>query len=227
MLKKVMLFCAVAFLFFLCTSVLAQDKSPDSSTIIHDSNRTIYEKLVIKINSEQEMDSCKASPNYQRFAFVLSTGRKGSVYVDGKKRFGDKRYVMVDGNEGKLYDDISKSSLIFSPDSKHLAYVAIHQDYKKGHNWCVVLDEVESNLYHDIDESSLTYSPDSDHLAYVAKLSTKWYVVIDGNIGLGYDEIIPIRGKMINFYSYDSLSCIVIYLGRRGDKIYLVREGLK
>lgn len=222
-----MVLCAVVFLSFLGSTVLAQDKSLNSSTIILDSNRTIYEKLVIKIDPNWEMDSCKASPNYQRIACVLSTGRKGYVYVNGKKVAGDKNYVMADGKRGKVYDDILKRSLVFSPDDKHLAYVAIYQNYKEGHNLCVVLDSVEGVWYHDINELSLAFSPDSDHLAYVARLFNKWYVVIDGKRGAGYDEIIPIRGNMVNFHSYDSLSTVVIYLGRRGDKIYLVKEGLK
>lgn len=227
MFKKGMVLYAVVFLFFFGTAVFAQEKSPDLSTIILDSNRTIYEKLVIKIDPDWEIDSCKASPDCQRIACVFSTGRKGFAFVNGKKVVGDKCYVMVDGKKGKVYYDISRSSLIFSPDSKHLAYVAIYQGYEKGNSWCIVLDEVEGKWYHDIDELSLIFSPDSEHLAYVARLFTKYYIVIDGGRGVGYDEIIPIRGKMITFYSYDSLSYVVIYLGRKGDKIYLVREALK
>ena len=34
--------------------------------------------------------------------------------------------MVIDGVEGKEYDDIDAPALVFSPDSKHVAYIALH-----------------------------------------------------------------------------------------------------
>ena len=54
---------------------------------------------------------------------------------------GNERFVVVDGREGKQYDSIG-SSLVFSPDSKHLAYAA-----QSGKKQFVVVDEKEEKQY--------------------------------------------------------------------------------
>jgi len=46
--------------------------------------------------------------------------------------------VVINGEEGEKYDGIEIWSLIFSPDSQRIAYVA-----KKGENWFVVIDGKE------------------------------------------------------------------------------------
>jgi hypothetical protein len=55
---------------------------------------------------------------------------------------GGKWFVVVDGKEGKEYDGIAKGTPIFSPDSKHLAYLA-----RRGEKWFVVIDGEEGKEY--------------------------------------------------------------------------------
>ena len=52
---------------------------------------------------------------------------------------------MVDGVEGAEYEMIGTGTLIFSPDSKHLAYAA-----QRDGKWRVVVDDVEGELYEPI-----------------------------------------------------------------------------
>ena len=81
-----------------------------------------------------------------------------------RARRGGKWLVVVDGVEGKEYDGIGKGTLVFSPDSKRVAYEA-----QRGGKWLVVVDGVEGKEYDGIVEGTLVFSPDSKRVAYVSK----------------------------------------------------------
>jgi len=88
--------------------------------------------------------------------------------------------AMIDGVEGKKYDEIkeyavsgARCTYIFSPDSKHVAYLA--RTYR---SWMVVLDGVESAPYDKI--YKMEFSPDSQHFAFDAKKGDKEVIVLDG-----------------------------------------------
>lgn len=86
----------------------AQEKFP---------NREVSEKLLVKLDAFQPIkDSMRISPNGKRVAFL-------SV----KQRFpgGTQWFAVVDGKDEKKYDLVGRNSAVFSPDSKHLAYVAV------------------------------------------------------------------------------------------------------
>jgi len=118
------------------------------------------------------------SPNGERVAY--SAGIMGG--------YGD--CVIVDGVEGRRYisqdpyANLKISPPIFSPDSKHVAYVVEMKD--KG--W-VVVDEVEGRHYDEIRketiggwdkwDKSLVFSPNG-RIAYWAKQGYGWMVVVDG-----------------------------------------------
>ena len=67
----------------------------------------------------------------------------------------------MDGKEGKQYDVIGAGSLIFSPDSKRLAYVAA-----AGKKQFVVVDGKQGKQYDEIGRIIFD-SPDSLH--YIAR----------------------------------------------------------
>jgi shikimate kinase len=60
-------------------------------------------------------------------------------------------------------------------------------------------------------------------VAYVAKVSDKWFVVVDGKEEKQYDDIVTLGGGKVVFDSEDSLH----YLARKGNSIYLVEEKIK
>src|SRR5262249_8449138 len=53
-----------------------------------------------------------------------------------------KSLLVVDGVEGKVYDGIMEGMPLFSPDSKHVAYMA-----QRGDKWLIVVDGVEGKEY--------------------------------------------------------------------------------
>jgi hypothetical protein len=96
-------------------------------------------------------------------------------------KVGAKRLVVIDGAEGKLYEDIQNPA--FSSDSQRVAYVA-----KVGGKDLPVIDGVEGKRYDGVWE--LSFSPDSRRVAYVAKSGEKkYFAVIDGMQGKTYDSI--------------------------------------
>lgn len=88
----------------------------------------------------------------------------------------------INGAPGYQY----ATRLVFSPDSKHLAYAA-----KRNGKWVVVVDGQEGAEYDDIGVGSPAFSPDGKRIAYSEKTDAKapWAVVADGQAGPEFDAI--------------------------------------
>ena len=85
---------------------------------------------------------------------------------------GDKWLVVVDGEEGKYYEDVLNP--VFSQDCERVAYAAHNDD-----NYFVVEDGIEGEKYAAVASDSIRFSPDSSRLAYVAGDGEKLFVVIN------------------------------------------------
>jgi WD40 repeat protein len=90
--------------------------------------------------------------------------------------------IVLDGREGRAYEQIVRGTPIFSSDSKHLAYEA-----RRGNTFVVVLDTNEIDEADDVATISGTgsacgicFSPDGQRMAYTIKRADKWIVVSDG-----------------------------------------------
>ena len=90
--------------------------------------RKVSEQLIAESCSSMDKKSVTVSPDCRRVAYIA--------------RSGEKRLVIVDGQEQKEYDRIERDSLLFSPDSQQVAYVV-----REGRKWFVVVDEVEQKHY--------------------------------------------------------------------------------
>ena len=100
------------------------------------------------------------SPDSRRLAYVAQEG--------------EKLFVVVDGEEGKRYDEINPASLSFSPNSQRLAYVVGARPYQS-----VVVNGEQGKAYDAI--GGLRFSPDSKRIAYWAGVSSgKRLIVVDG-----------------------------------------------
>ena len=69
--------------------------------------------------------------------------------------------------------DIDDLHVGFSPDSKHVGYIA-----RAGDKWFAVLDSRASQGYDEVGRD-LFLSPDARHLAYLARTGDKWSVILD------------------------------------------------
>ena len=109
------------------------------------------------------------------------------------------------------YDDVG-APVAFSPDSKHIAYIA-----GKGDSKFVVLDGVEGTAYELIQD--LTYSPDGSRLAYRASRDKKiMLVVVDGTEGARYDSV--------DWLTFSPDGKRFAYIAKRGDKGFLIVDGV-
>ncbi|MGB9133186.1 MAG: hypothetical protein ACP5N0_00520 [Methanosarcina sp.] len=113
------------------------------------------------------------SPDSQRFAFDMRTG---------SSTYGSHR-VVVDEVYGKEYQFPGVGKVVFSPDSRHVAYWA----KSEGEGYFEVLDGIEGKNYSEVRDP--IFSPDSNHTAYAARSSDGWHVVLDGNEGINYTDV--------------------------------------
>ena len=249
--KTNIIFVCALFLFLLLHSEAMTDDanvtSIESETFFADINRTM------------KRNDFRISPDLKRLAYFNWSWGKQSVVVDGRqgKEYDDigygaltfspdskrvayiagsanKRFVVVDGQEGKHYDGIhihyftipsgntGAPDLIFSPDSKRVAYIAAIGNKRlytyidgTGEKMFSVVDHKEGKYYDFV--CSTIFSPDSKHLAYLAVKGEKYFIVVDGQEGKHYDSTHePI-------FSPDSKR--FAYIAETGGKTHTVIDG--
>jgi hypothetical protein len=96
--------------------------------------------------------------------------------------------------------------MVFSPDSKRLAYTAGSLD-----KWWVVVDRVGGKKYDWA--SRCSFSPDSKHVAYWARRGTKQLVVVDGVEAGEYDSLRSLP-PVLQFDSPTSLHAVAVRSGK-------------
>lgn len=140
------------------------------------------EKLLGKLPPETDMELFAIDPGFKHWAYVIKRG--------------GKQLVVLDGEEGKEYDEIpGHQRLEFSADGKHFAYIA-----KRAGKMMVVVDSKEEKAYDGIEEMfHPIFSPDGQHLAYIASkpvlgfLPPKIFAVVDGQEQKSYELVEAIQ----------------------------------
>jgi len=162
------------------------------------------------------------SPDGNHLAYAV--GETSYTKLGGKPGF-----VIVDG-EKKEVTEGTVHRLLFSPDSKRLAYVEWKSQWRPGEKYRIVVDGEKGKKYEYIDD--FIFNPDSKHVTYIVIHGAKMFVVIDKTEGkecnfLGFTGVSPsaedLDIKRIVFDSADRFH----YLVKNGDSIYLVEETLK
>lgn len=155
--------------------------SPDSSRWAYSSiNAYVGDPVYIVLNNKTlDLGNDGAiyglyfSPDSQRFAFDMRIGPSA---------YGSHR-VVVDEVYGKEYQFPGVGKVIFSSDSRHVAYWA----KSDGEGFFVVLDGIEGKNYSEVRDP--IFSPDSNYTAYAARSNDGWRVVMNGNEGSNYTEV--------------------------------------
>jgi WD40 repeat protein len=138
------------------------------------------------------------SPDGNHLAYSAYGAVKGTwftVVVDGKTTQEAQSNFFHLG-----YNEIS--TILFSPDSKRLAYVG-----SKGKMMAVVDGKADEECK---EIRNLQFSADSKHVAYEAKRDKLWSVVVDGHAGSEYEGIAGLRispdGKHVAYAAAKSKS---------------------
>jgi len=129
--------------------------------------------------------SLQFSPDGKKIAYIV--GEKGGYATRGGGYQGGKRFVVVNGIEGKRYDLIE--GLKFSPDSRKLAYIAKEGGkyytneffsrflFYKGGKAFVVVNGKEGERYDEI--YNLNFTPDSKKLFYNARIGNEIWLIVE------------------------------------------------
>lgn len=149
------------------------------------------------------------SPNGRKVAYVAKTE--------------NKYFVVVNGKEGKAYDEIAGVPL-FSPNSQKMAYIAKKdcmestielegKEYpiKTGCKELVVINDEEGKVYNKVHPP--IFSPDSQKIVYEAIKERNFFIVVNGE---EKDEGYPI-------FSPDSHK--IAYITREGEQRFIVVNG--
>ncbi len=164
--------------------------SPDSKRIAyiarHDNKWTVVVDGVQGKERYDRIHNIVFSPDSERLAYIGVRNDRDFVGLTGEtfrlKRGDQMITVLMDEPQGKGQCD-RIYGLVFSPDSKRLAYAAI----RDGRHFAVV-DGIEQEKYDGIGMPA--FSPDSKHIVYSAKHEAKWLLVVDGVEGAEYDNLL-------------------------------------
>ena len=85
--------------------------------------------------------------------------------------------IILNHETSQEWNEVTKGSLVFSPDSQRLAYVA-----ERDGKLVVVVDDLHFTGY-DAINSKPVFSPDSKHFAFIAQSGRGQTVVVDGKAG--------------------------------------------
>ncbi|MGA2499921.1 MAG: hypothetical protein ABSH20_19460 [Tepidisphaeraceae bacterium] len=138
-------------------------------------------------------------------------GGKGFAWF-AKAKAGGKNYVVINGEDGKEYDEVG--NLVFSPDGKHWAYAV-----RTGEKMYFLIDSKPTSEYDAVIGASFTWSPDNLHHAFSAIKGkgdgAKAVVVIDGK------EVVEANSAGRVFFSPDSQRTAFVIGDAKSAKIYI------
>ena len=120
-------------------------------------------------------------------------------------------------------EDGGLESPVLSPNGQKFAYVlwVVAQHYAAR---CVVVDGQDTTMYYDTTQAiNVTFSPDNHHFVYTVHRHKKSMVVVDGQEGRVYDDVIGGAFRDIAD-STDSTQHALAYVAREGRKFYRLTQ---
>lgn len=154
--------------------------SPDSQTVSYWTTLNNVSLAVIN-GKDYPVSNCGAvalSPDLRRLTYIRYYLNEMAVVVDGVE--GKQYDAVADRLACPRYSYVCSPGIVFSPDSKRMAYAA-----KRAGKSFVVINGVEGKEYDDISEA-IVFSPASKRVAYVAWREKQCFVVLDGDEGKKY-----------------------------------------
>jgi hypothetical protein len=201
----------------------------------------VSEKLICTIPRQVPLDELAATEDCSRVAYPLLTktgecmvvnGAKGAIYQNVGSIFvssssivtyaveqNSKTFIFVNDKKLGPYDELGEAPPTFSPDGKHIAFVA-----QRHGQWFVVVDGMEGKGYENILDWQIAFSPDSKRFTYNAIRGEKQILIIDGN-ECAECEKLPEPATIDVVFSPDSKRAAWI-IGQNGKQAVVV-DGVK
>lgn len=206
--------------------------SPDGKRFAYTARQTNQWFLVVEGDRELAIEgivdhTLTFSPDSRRLAYAVAKSDR-------------RAYLVVDGKSGPVRDDIGGSfptglapdrasmqtfyglarpSLLFSPDSGRIAYVA-HFGQKKR----VFVDHQDDGVEMEYLEGGMVFSEDSKRLAYGGRgfgnrFHEKRFLVVDGKRGADYDGL--------GYFGFSQDGKHIAYAAKKGAKCVIVVDGVE
>lgn len=166
---------ACALLIFLTSCQQGSESAKSPPKIISPREHTITLAVVA---DDERPDSDTKSPHplpgagTPQIVVTVHPGGQSAAYI---AKTGNSVHVTFNGVRGKSYDGIDPTTLVLSPDGKHVAYSAM-----RGEKWYVVVDTREYGPF--LDKGPPVFSPDSSHVAFEARDEKGWRIVSDTGV---------------------------------------------
>ena len=151
--------------------------------------RIIKETTIVSNIGNFQPGTLTVSPDGRRFAYARKESKGWVVEVDGKIEGTFRAVGIVHGPVGiyaqvGLLDMVGVKPMVFSADSRHLAYSAKEED-----SWFMVRDGEKSKPFKSVGSPIL--SRDGRRLAFAAQVTGGWCMVVDGVPGKIFDKLGP------------------------------------
>ena len=168
------------------------------------------------LHAAPTINNLTLSPNGKRIAYVTVSNNKG-----GSNNNVNRIYRLIVDGEVKYETDMRIGEIVFSPDSKFMAYLLYRIDTRTFQisKYIVALGDMKSQEYDNVYE--LQFLPAGNQLVYMAHQSGKYFMVINEKRGPVYDGI----GKGDPVISPDGTK--YAYVAKKGQKTVMVINGVE
>lgn len=186
----------------------------------------------------QKISELVFSPDGNRLAYAAARGDKWVVVLDGQQQgpyelvgppvfspdsnhlayvamLPDRqRVIVLDGRPGMPCERIFEGMILFSPDSRRMAFGAL-----QASGWFVVDGQQEWGPYEFLGSATgFRFSPDSTRLAFAALSGSRWFVVLDGKPQPAWDNLGPLAfspdGKRVAYAAMQQGKWLVVADGK-------------
>ena len=161
-------------------------------------------KVLGKIWPEDRVIAMVVSPDAGRLALAKYPGDELSEF----RGLTDEPVLIIDGEEHSRFSQLYPGCFVFSPDSKRLAFAAASFELELDFNGFLrkssavnVWIDMEPQRLKLTNTGRLHFSPDGKRIAYATKTPEGWRLVIDGQLGSPYEELLESADGFITFSS--------------------------
>ena len=143
-----------------------------------------------------------------RSAYILADGKAGPVHDS----IGGSAPSAPAPNQASTYAVGSKTSVLFSPDSRRIAYLAHSGPTRK-----IYVNGKAEDVEMDFLVGGMVFSDDSKRLAYGGRRGNRFFLVLDGKQGDEYDAL--------GYFGFSQDGKHIAFTAKKGDKMVIVVDG--